>query len=270
MLTPLETRLVSQKDNLNDPCYVKNQTFLRGLKEYITAAKNIFFPQLCMCCGQKILRGYLCAECQGKIVFLSPSVCRYCALGIDKNLNPVCKGCAGKIHPYDRLISLTVYKEPIISLIYLFKYKNYDYIAELLASLMQRHLLKIGFDACGYHFTTSVAMHKHKLKMRGYNQADILAKLLSNYFKIPFKNDIINDTNIRSSQTKLNLHERQKNVKGAFVVKKDLKNKRIILVDDIFTTGATIRSCCQALKNKGAKIITVLTLSKTQQEKIPA
>ena len=106
-------------------------------------------------------------------------------------------------------------------------------------------------------------MHKHKLKIRGYNQAQLLAKLLSNNFKIPLRNDIIDTVNIRPSQAKLQKQKRQENVKGVFAARKNLKNKKIILIDDIFTTGATAASCCQALAEKQADKIVVITLSKT-------
>ena len=125
------------------------------------------------------------------------------------------------------------------------------------------HLSKTGLSLKGYDFITSVPMHPLKLKERGYNQASLLAKYLANYFKIPCKDDIIYETHHRSSQTKLQKLDREKNIKNAFLVKTDMKNKRIILIDDIFTTGATARSCSQALKDKRAQTITVITLAKT-------
>jgi len=151
----------------------------------------------------------------------------------------------------------------MISLIHLFKYKNYDYLAEFFSSLMVKRLEKIGFNPDGYDLITAIPMHRDKLKMRGYNQAEILAKDVSNYFKIPFRNDIIYDISIKPSQTKLNPHKRRENVKGAFTVKGEVKDKKIIIIDDIFTTGATALECCQSLKEKGVGALTVITLSKT-------
>ena len=84
------------------------------------------------------------------------------------------------------------------------------------------------------------------------------------YFKIPFKDDIIGGAYVRHSQAKLPRNKRKSNVAKAFFVSKDVINKKIILVDDIFTTGATIQSCSKELKTKGAKEIIILTLSKTQ------
>ena len=232
------------------------------LSSYLKTVKNIVFPCLCLCCEEKISCGPICLKCQEKITFLSGNLCRYCArpLSADK---PICSLCQNKLHPYNRLISATAYKEPIVSLIHLFKYKNYDYLDKFFSSLIVKHLNDIHFKPFSYDFIIPVPMHKHKLKIRGYNQAQLLAKLLSNNFKIPLRNDIIDTVNIRPSQAKLQKQKRQENVKGVFAARKNLKNKKIILIDDIFTTGATAASCCQALAEKQADKIVVITLSKT-------
>ena len=235
--------------------------FLTGFGNYLKAARDILFPCLCLYCEKKIPRGYLCRECLEKIVFLYPPRCRCCAKPLF-SVSDTCEQCSGKVYPYQRLISTTAYEGPMISLIHLFKYKNYDYLAGYLASLMVKYLSKAGFNSHNYHFVTPVPLHRDKLKIRGYNQAELLAKLLSNYFKIPFRDDIISNTNIRPSQTKLSVEKRKKNVEGIFAATENLSGKRIILIDDIFTTGSTANACSQALREKGAEAITIITLSK--------
>lgn len=234
------------------------------LKNYLNALKNIFFPNLCLSCEKKIENGHLCHSCREKIAFTPLIICKFCASSLNENLINPCKTCSKNPPDYTRIICTTIYKEPIISLIHLFKYKNHQYLAEFLASLMQKHISAIGLNLGSYDFITAVPMHKYKLKTRGYNHARLLAKLLSNYFKIPFKDDIIASTYIKYSQAKLPGNKRKSNVAKAFFVEKDLTNKKIILIDDIFTTGATIQSCSKKLKLKGAEKIIVLTLSKTQ------
>lgn len=230
---------------------------------YLKTLKDLLFPCLCLYCEKKISQGYLCKECLEKIIFLYPPRCHYCAKPLTLSTPNTCQQCSKKNYPYQRLISATAYKEPLISLIHLFKYKNCDYLADFLTSLMIKQLSKINFDASNYHFITPIPLHRDKLKTRGYNQTQLLAKLLSNYFKIPFRDDIIINTNIRPSQTKLLKKKREKNVTGIFTIKKNLNKKRIILVDDIFTTGSTISACSNALKEKGTEAITIITLAKT-------
>lgn len=230
---------------------------------YIKAFKNIVFPRLCLSCEKKIPRGYLCSNCQDEISFSAASSCYYCAKTLAENSRNYCRICSRKIYPYNRIISATTYKEPLVSLIHLFKYRNYDYLGPFLSNLILKHLRKIGFNSLGYNFIIPVPMHKDKLKTRGYNQAKILANILANYFKIPLRDDIIDKINIKPSQTKLRKHKRQQNVEGTFIARKEIQNKKIILVDDIFTTGATINACSKILRQIGADKITVITLSKT-------
>jgi len=230
---------------------------------YLKTIKNLLFPRLCLCCEKKISKGYLCLECESKIIFLSQPRCHHCLMPLSTNSSHLCQQCLKKTYPYQRLISATAYKEPLTSLIHLFKYRNCDYLANFLSSLMIKHLLKIGFNPNKYKLITPVPLHKDKLKTRGYNQSQLLSKLLSNHFKIPFKDDIIENTNIRPSQTKLPKEQRKKNTEGIFVVKENLKNENIILVDDIFTTGSTVNACSKALCEKQAGDITIITLSKT-------
>ncbi len=233
------------------------------LSSYLRVLRDLLFPCLCLCCEKKISQDYLCRECEEKIVFLPPPRCRYCLRPLGINSSGSCQECSKKIYPYQRLISATVYKEPMTSLIHLFKYKNCDYLAGFLSELMVRYLVKTGFNPNKHQIIAPVPLHKDKLKIRGYNQAGLLSKLLSNHFKISFRDDIIGNTDIRPSQTKLPKQKRGKNVQGVFVVREDLQNKNIILVDDIFTTGSTASACSRVLKEKGAGNITVLTLSKT-------
>lgn len=129
--------------------------------------------------------------------------------------------------------------------------------------MMAEHLEKIGFNKYAYDLVTAVPMHPCKLKERGYNQASLLGKKLANYFKIPFGDDIIYEKKYKVSQTKLDKKERETNIEGSFGVQCSLSGKRIIIVDDIFTTGCTLSECSSKLKEKGAKNITAITLAKT-------
>jgi len=232
------------------------------IKRYLKALKDIFFPALCFSCERRINQDYLCEDCFEKIEFLYPPLCKLCSAPIKDNKTGLCKDCRGGHSFYERVISVTSYKEPIPLLIHLFKYNHFDYIGEFLAFLMVDHLLKIGFGFSNYDFITCVPLHPAKERERDYNQSSIISKILSLHFKIPFKDDIIYQTRYHKSQTRLSKEKRKRNIKGSFEVKKDLKDEKIILVDDVFTTGSTVKECAKVLKEKGAKSITVLTLSK--------
>jgi len=232
------------------------------LKDYLAKAINILVPRICFICDEKITEGYLCSKCLNQIEFIYPPLCPFCSNRLTNKKEKICAKCAKNRFPYEKLICITKYKNPVVDLIHSFKYKNYDFLVELFASLMIKHLTKIGFEPGGYDIITAVPLYKTKLRDRGYNQAGLLAQYLANYFKICFKDDIIYATRESSSQAKLDKISRLENLKGAFTAREGLENKKVILVDDIFTTGSTVKECAYALKEKGAKI-TVMTLSKT-------
>ncbi|MCM8786650.1 MAG: double zinc ribbon domain-containing protein [Candidatus Omnitrophica bacterium] len=232
------------------------------IKNYLQGIIDIFFPKLCFYC-QNQSADYLCQNCYEKIEFLYPPLCRLCSLPIDNNKSGLCKNCIGAHRSYNRIISVTFYKEPLKELIFLFKYKYYEYLGDFLSSIMINHLVKIGIDLKMYDFITAVPTHRIKLKEREYNQTEVLAKFLSNYFQIPFKNDIIYQIKNKISQTTLDSKERQESVKNSFTATKNLKEKKIVLVDDIFTTGATLEECSRLLKMQGAQMILGITLCKT-------
>lgn len=236
------------------------------VRNYYKALKDTFFPALCFKCGCKIAEGFLCKKCQQTLQFLYPPLCRFCANPVADNKSGLCAGCRGKTHPYERLISILAYKEPLVALIHLFKYKMHDYLQDFLAPLVITHLEKIGVSFASYDCVTAVPMHPLKLKEREFNHSALLGKLLANHFQIPFYDDIIYENKLKTSQATLAKEMRQENVRGAFEAKETAYNKKIVIVDDIFTTGATMRECAAILKEKGATKITAITLCKTPNQ----
>ncbi len=102
-----------------------------------------------------------------------------------------------------------------------------------------------------------IPLDKQRKKWRGFNQAEELTKLLSKFFKIPFFNNILIKKNPTLPQTELKEKDRQKNISGAFLCQnqKLIKNKKIFLVDDVYTSGFTMEECAKVLKQNGAKEI---------------
>ncbi len=231
-------------------------------KDYLKAFVNIIFPAYCFVCRKKQAKEIICEECKNKIEVLMPPFCRLCAKEIRKENADICKDCLKRKIYYDRVISCFLYKEPLVTLIHLVKYKYYDYIMEFMSLLMMDYLSKMNFSFKEYDFITSVPSHPLRIREREYNQSAILAKKISEFLKIPFKNDIIFSKKNKPSQTTLKKDLRLKNVENNFFIKKDLTDKNIIIVDDVITTGATLSECAKALKKKGANSVVALTLVK--------
>lgn len=233
------------------------------LKEYGQAFLSLFAARLCFVCAKKIPQGYICNKCADTITYLWPPLCRYCSKPLPADQFSVCKSCSDKTYPFNMALCITAYQEPMVYLLHLFKYQHYDYLAELFVEMFITHLRRLGYTSLDYDYILAVPLHRNKLKNRGYNQAELMAKGLSKHFGIPYHNDIIMAVTDRPSQTKLSPDKRKANVCDAFRISGEVKDKKVLLVDDILTTNATACACSELLHQKGAKTITVMTLSKT-------
>jgi len=217
--------------------------------EYLQALKNIIFPPLCLVCNSKSYDDYICCSCRDKILKDTP----YYQMTYPDSKN------------YDRVISSTAYAGAVVDLLHRFKYNQYYYLDKMLASLMIQSLNNIGLTMQDYDYLIPIPMNAPKKKERGYNQADLLAEHIANYFKISYKDDIIYERVKKSAHVKLKYQQRKDNIKGIFYIntEADLKDKKIIVIDDAFTTGSTAAECAATLKKHGANKVTVITLTKT-------
>jgi ComF family protein len=118
--------------------------------------------------------------------------------------------------------------------------------------------------ASGADIMVPVPLHVKRIRQRGFNQAILVGGLLSRKWGLPFYRDGLCRTRWTEPQISLSVDEREKNVRGAFAVKKAeaFKGKRIILVDDVYTTGSTVSECARALKRVGAEAVFVVTVAR--------
>lgn len=158
----------------------------------------------------------------------------------------------------DKFTSLYVFEKngKFQEVIHLLKYRNIKAVGIRLGRELG---LKIVNEFSKIDFLTAVPLHKLKLRERGYNQVDYICRGISEMLGIEFKRDIIFRTRYTKTQTELNFQERKENVKDAFCVNKkylgEIKNKNVLIIDDVITTGATITAAGQVLKQSGFKSI---------------
>ncbi len=237
---------------------------LSSIKEFIL---DILFPKFCINCSKE--GSYLCQDCFSLIDISERQYCPFCfqpRVVLDGKTCSFCRRSKKLIGLY----SATSYNNFIVKkMINQFKYE--PYIKELskpLSFLIIHYLINLNkMPACiatqsvagGSNFfdfvLVSIPLHKKKLKQRGFNQAEEIAKELSENLKLPVFNDILIKTKQTPAQVKLEKEEREKNIRGVFLCQKSelVTNKKILLVDDIFTTGATMEECARVLKDAGAK-----------------
>lgn len=206
---------------------------------------NFLFPPACSVCG-KLDKNWLCPKCEKRVERLEKS----CVVQIENK-------------KYEKLLYLFQYESLVRKLILRYKFSNKAYLNHFFANRIAQNeqntrLLK------EYDMIIPVPMHKKKMQKRGYNQTELVANELEKSLGIPMRKDILSKVVNTTTQSKLGGKARQSNIQHAFFIKNDVEveNKKIILLDDIYTTGATSEECSRVLKEAGAKEILVLVLAK--------
>ena len=217
------------------------------------------FPRnlTCILCDRELFNkteGNLCNICLGSIQFISASVCKACGRSIpSSNTYGICQNCILLNRNFDIGISVLKYDEYTKKIFFDFKYYKKKYIGHTMAVFLRKKLLELDIDIDCF---IPVPLHSKKLKKRGFNQALIICNFLSDLTFIKTVDCLVRLKDTRPLNGLSNI-ERQKLLHNSFKVKKsyDLKNKVVVLVDDIFTTGATINECSRVLKESGVSYI---------------
>lgn len=233
------------------------------LKTIVNIA-NIFYPKICIICRE--LSNYkICLNCYRQCIKLETlEYCHRCGV-INKSIsNNLCFHCIVlKAPAYDSINSVFVYTLSIKKLIHIFKFKNSQHLARIIS-------IHINSKYCHiinkHDVIIPVPITYIGLIKRGYDHTLEITKLLSKFNKISYK-CLIKKCKNTSKQHNLTYSARQDNIFQAFSINKkykdDIKNKNIIIFDDVITTGATINECCRILKEFEPKKITVITYART-------
>lgn len=225
-------------------------------------------PHTCQLCG-KTNDNYLCQDCMDGINFIFEGICTVCGVPFISKASPshVCSSCIKKRPKFTLARSICVYEGVLMDAVHKLKYHGHTSIAKPFGMLMaERVFLDKNADksATTYDIVAPVPLHKTRLKERGFNQSLLLAREIAKKHKIQL--DFLNLYRRRYTEPQINLKgdERLKNVKGAFGVKSPnvFKGKTVLLVDDVYTTGATVTECAKVLKKSGAKGVYILTLAR--------
>lgn len=227
------------------------------------AALRIFFPFVCAVCGAAISHKnafLLCNDCLNEVRPISRPVCSICGTPIESSFanGHRCGECILKPPLYERCISLFSFDGPVRELLHKVKYKDDGYALRSIAALSKAYLPS-DLDA---DLILPVPLHAKRLRERGYNQCIRLAKAI--FPNIPISYDGLKRRVHTRPQTSLDRRQRLVNLKGAFEVclSSDFAKKRILLLDDVLTTGSTINECVLTLWKAGFRNVTVLTVAR--------
>jgi ComF family protein len=221
-------------------------------------------PPRCLACGTIVDEpDALCSSCWAGMTFFAPPWCAVCGLPFPHPMGEeaVCADCARQKPSWDRARAVMRYDKHSRHLVLALKHGDRTHVARALGRWMGRagaELLE------GADMIMPVPLHWTRLFTRRYNQAGLLAHAVRAAGGPPVMADWLVRRRRTSSQGRLGPVARVRNVRGAFAVRRgcDVKGKRIVLVDDVLTTGATVEECARVLRRGGAAFIGVLTLSR--------
>jgi len=237
-------------------------------QHWLNAGLGLVYPETCQLCknARATARdGFVCSQCWTHVRFIRPPFCERCGLPFDGALTTAfeCTNCREMELHFSSARSAVVAKSVVLEAIHRYKYSRALWFENFLANLLVREatpVLRGGKWDC----LVPVPLHPLKLREREFNQAALLAAHLARATNIPLNEKILRRVNPTATQTLLTREQRAANMHGAFAVRPGarLAGKRIVLVDDVFTTGATTSACARALRAAGAGEICVWTVAR--------
>ncbi len=230
------------------------------------AAVDILLPPRCLSCGETVAEpGALCGVCWPRLTFLTPPLCGICGFPFDYDpgAGAVCGECLRAPPPFERARTVFRYDEHSRDLVISFKHRDRIDAAPAYGKWMARAGSEILAEA---DVIVPVPLHRRRLISRRYNQSAELCHALGRETGLPHNPDLLVRTRATPTQGRLNRAERERNVRGAFALRPDaapsLQGRRVVLVDDVLTTGATVNACARTLLRGGAAAVDVLTLAR--------
>jgi len=265
-----------------------------GIDQLFRAIKDAAFPTRCLGCDQlyrpptveaevseqidpdrrfrHLVADALCSRC-ARIEWVAPPLCTACGrpFATSSGVDHRCTDCLKHRYCFDRARSVGVYGNALQLLVSFLKYQGAVQLAAPLGRLMWDHLITFQ-DMGEVDRIVPVPLHWRRLRRRGFNQAELLLRhwpgLIDGRGAVLLRGKVTVNALARirftASQTGLGPEERQQNLRQAFKVKhpEQIKGCRVLLVDDVFTTGATVDACARALKRSGADAVHVFTLAR--------
>ena len=251
------------------------QRWLEGLSGALT---SVVFPAGCLLCDELLThagRIPLCSTCLASFHRIAPPICRICGqplpLAADPSGGePLCRDCLGEKFGFQFARSFGVYEGALARAIILLKYER----IEPLASLFAVRLLEL--VRCDPRFlpvdvVVPVPLHRQKRKERGFNQVELFARPLARRLRVPYRPVLLMRSRPRPEKHLLTQEERWEAVRGAFVMRQGgrVDNSRVLLLDDVMTTGATLDACARALREAGARSVLGLTIARAARTATP-
>ena len=219
------------------------------------------YPDRCPVCDKALFGEEICPGCLPKLKYVRQPSCMRCGKPLEDEAKEYCSDCSGGKHWFVQGKAVWVHQGAVSQMLYRYKYENRrdytDFLASQASAKYGKWIKMRGIDCI-----MPIPLHKKKQNQRGYNQAELLARQISQNVHIPIDAHCLIRTRNTVPQKELSDKERKKNLKNAFKIRRNVvQYKKVLLVDDIYTTGSTIDAAAQALQKAGAEEVYFLCMS---------
>lgn len=220
-------------------------------------ALDLFFPQKCLGCGKE--GSLLCSSCCQSLPRIVPPICPRC--GRPQSGGVICPACVSWNSELDGIRSPLQFEGLVRRAIHDLKYNNIRALSKPMSVILKEYLAE---SLVPGEVLVPVPLHPKRMRERGYNQSALLAYGLGKLAGLPVSDDCLIRTRVTPPQARTaSVDERRHNVEKAFACRNQgLSGKRVIVVDDVSTSGATVSACARALKEAGAKSVWALVLAR--------
>lgn len=247
-----------------------SQQLRQGLQRLGHFLGHALLPQNCVLCSLPSDDAPVCKACARELPSLLPPQCPRCALPLAAT-HPgkaiTCPDCTHHTPAFDTATAVWSYGFPIDTLIRDFKYGHHLYLGSFFAKHLARTLKNQWHQGANEtpDLIIPMPLHPNRLKTRGFNQAAEITRHVAKYLELPWRSDLLNRFVDTAPQAGLHRKERWENLRGAFTCPESLDGSRILLIDDVLTTGASLSACAEVLRHAGARRIDVAVLARTPE-----
>jgi len=232
----------------------------------LAACFDLLLPPACLLCRQLLTTDFdvqsICRACLADMPPLSAAHCSCCAQPFPSaTSNHLCSACLKRSPSFSMVHAAGLYQGNIKDAVHQLKYRNQLTLAEPLGQLLSKIVVGsgVGFAA---DCIVPVPLHPHRLRQRGYNQALELARPISRELNVPLDTTLLQRCRKTLQQQGLSATERRSNLRNAFTLASQPSALRVLLIDDVMTTGETVRECCRVLAAGGVKEVQVAVIGR--------
>jgi ComF family protein len=242
------------------------------LAQLASGLTSVLFPAPCRLCGEilsEASRIPICRSCLDQITSWNAPLCPRCgrpfasATAVTGIARPLCHGCRRGLYDFDFARSYGAYGQVMAGAVVMLKYERVTPLAELFGDWLVP-IIHASEPEIRANVIVPVPLHRKRQRERGYNQAELIARALARKLHLPYRSHLLVRTKPRPEKRRLTVRERWQSVRNAFDLREGVRvdKLRILLVDDVLTTGATLDACSRALRDAGAAYVAAVTVAR--------